>query len=206
MYARSTTLLAQPGRIDEGIAYAEDEVMPALMAMDSCIGLSMICDRDSGRCIITSAWSTEGGMTATEETVQPLRDRAADIFGAEPSVDRWEIAVLHRHSYAADSSCVRCTWFTMDPADLDDAIDTYRMATLPALEEMDGFCSASLMVDRASGRAVSSSMFESREAMVASRAAADELRTRTASDMGASVDDICEFDLALAHLHVPEMV
>jgi len=206
VYARSTTLLAQPGRIDEGIAYAEDEVMPALMAMDSCIGLSMICDRDSGRCIITSAWSTEGGMTATEETVQPLRDRAADIFGAEPSVDRWEIAVLHRHSYAADSSCVRCTWFTMDPADLDDAIDTYRMATLPALEEMDGFCSASLMVDRASGRAVSSSMFESREAMVASRAAADELRTRTASDMGASVDDICEFDLALAHLHVPEMV
>lgn len=206
MYARSTTLLAQPGRIDEGIAYAEDEVMPALMAMDSCIGLSMICDRDSGRCIITSAWSTEGGMTATEEAVQPLRDRAADIFGAEPSVDRWEIAVLHRHSYAADSSCVRCTWFAMDPADLDDAIDTYRMATLPALEEMDGFCSASLMVDRASGRAVSSSMFESREAMVASRAAADELRTRTASDMGASVDDICEFDLALAHLHVPEMV
>jgi hypothetical protein len=206
VYARSTTYLAQPGKIDEGIAFVEDEVMSTLMDMDDCIGLSMICDRDSGRCIITSAWSTEEAMTATEETVQPLRDRGAEIFEAQPSVDRWEIAVLHRHTYAADSSCVRCTWFTMDPADLDHAVDTYRMATMPALEEMDGFCSASLMVDRASGRAVSSAMFDSREAMVASRAAAEELRTRTAADMSASVDDICEFDLALAHLHVPEMV
>ena len=67
MYARSTTFLAQPGSIDEGGAYVDDEVMPALMDMDGCIGLSMICDRDSGRCIVTSAWSTEDAMSATEQ-------------------------------------------------------------------------------------------------------------------------------------------
>lgn len=206
MYARSTTFLAQPGSIDEGVTYVDDEVRPALMAMDGCIGLSMICDRDSGRCIVTSAWSTPDAMRATEQAVQPLRDRGADIFGAQPSIDQWEIAVLHRDTHSAEGACVRCTWLSMDASGLNDAIETYRMATLPALEEMDGFCSASLMVDRDSGRAVSSATFSNRDAMVASRAAADELRTRTAGDIGASVTDVQEFDLVLAHLHVPEMV
>ncbi len=206
MYARSTTFLAQPGSIDEGVAYVDGEVRPALMAMDGCIGLSMICDRDSGRCIVTSAWSTEDAMSVTEQRVQPLRDKGVEIFGSEPSIDRWEIAVLHRDAPSAEGACVRCTWLSMDPSGVDDAIETYRMATLPALEEMDGFRSASLMIDRAAGRAVGSVTFGSRDEMVATRAAADELRTRTAAGLGASVTDVCEFELALAHLHVPEMV
>jgi len=205
VYARSTTFLAQPGSIDEGIAYVDDEVRPALMDMDGCIGLSLICDRDSGRCIATSAWSTEDAMNATEQMVQPLRDKGVEIFGAEPSIDRWEIAVVHRDSPSGEGACVRCTWLSMDASGVSDAIGTFRMATLPALEEIDGFCSASLMVDRDSGRAVSSVTYASRDAMMASRLAADDLRTRMAQDVNASVTDVCEFDLALAHLHVPEM-
>jgi hypothetical protein len=42
--------------------------------------------------------------------------------------------------------------------------------------------------------------------MVASRSAAEALRSRTADDIGARVTDINEFELALAHLHVPELV
>ncbi|MDT5333108.1 MAG: hypothetical protein QOF31_4405, partial [Mycobacterium sp.] len=59
VYARSTTIQAQPSSIDDGIAYVRDEVMPALQAMDGYIGLSMLVDRESGRCITTSAWETE---------------------------------------------------------------------------------------------------------------------------------------------------
>lgn len=205
MYARSTTFQARPGTIDEGIAYVRDEVMPDLMAMEGCTGLSMICDRESGRCVITSAWSSKEARDNSDQLVQPKRQRGAEIFGAQPSVDVWDIAVVHRHAPSGEGACVRCTWLSMDTAGVASAIDTYRMTLLPALEEMDGFCSASLMVDRATGRAVSTATFASRDAMVASRAAAQGLRTRTAQDVGASVTDIQEFDLALAHLHVREM-
>ncbi len=191
--------------MDEGIAYVRDEVISAAMAMEGCIGMSMICDRESGRCIATSAWSTQDAMSSSEQMMAPMRQRGAEIFGGQPSADRWEIAVLHRDAMSGDGACVRCTWLSMDAAGLDHAIETYRMATLPAMEEMDGFCSASLMVDRAMGRAVSSATFASHDAMVASRSAAEALRTRTAADVGATVTDIQEFDLALAHLHVPEM-
>jgi quinol monooxygenase YgiN len=206
VYARSTTFVARREAVDEGVAYVDDEVRPALMAMDGCIGLSMICDRDTGRCIVTSAWSSKDALDASEQMVQPLRDKGAEIFGARPSIDRWEIAVLHRDVPAGASACVRCTWLELDPAGMTDAIATFRMTALPVMEEMEGFCSASLLVDRNSGRAVSSVTFASRDALVASRAAADELRTRMAETIGASVLDVHEFDLALAHLHVPEMV
>jgi quinol monooxygenase YgiN len=205
VYARSTTFQAQPGSIDEGIAFVKDEVLPTLTDTDGCIGLSMICDRESGRCISTSAWSSEDAMKSSEQTVQPLRQRGAEIFGGEPTVDRWEIAVVHRNAPSGEGACVRCTWLSMDAAGVENAIQTYRMTTLPALEAIDGFCSASLMVNRETGRAVSSATFASREAMVASRSAADALRTRTAADVSATVTDINEFELALAHLHVPEM-
>lgn len=205
MYARSTSFQARPGTIDEGIAYVRDEVMSAAMAVEGYIGLSMICDRESGRCITTSAWSTQDLLDSSGQMMQPMLQRGAEIFGAQPSVDLWEIAVVHRHVASGDGACVRCTWLSMDTAGLTHALETYRVAMLSVLEEMVGFCSVSLMVDRATGRAVSCATFASRDAMAASHLAASELRLRTAEDVGATVTDIQEFELALAHLHVPEM-
>lgn len=39
---------------------------------------------------------------------------------------------------------------------VDHAVGTYRMVTLPAMENLERVCSASLFVDRQLGRAVSS--------------------------------------------------
>src|SRR5665811_2360916 len=135
----------------------------------------------------------------------PEAARRCTTAMSQPSVDVWDIAVVHRRAASGEGACVRCTWLSMDTAGITHAIDTYRMALLPALEEIDGFCSASLMVDPAMGRAVSSVTYASRDALVASRSAAEGLRTRTSGDIGATVTDVGEFELALAHLHVREM-
>src|SRR5689334_1739594 len=96
VYARSTTIQAQPSSIDAGIAHLRDEVMPALQAIDGCVGVSLLVDRESGRCIATSAWDTEEAMRASADRMQPIRDRAAEMFGGSPTVEEWEIAALHR--------------------------------------------------------------------------------------------------------------
>ena len=48
--------------------------------------------------------------------------------------------------------CVRATWVKVGLGQIDGGIDL-QYATCPPLEELEGFCSASLLVDRASGAA-----------------------------------------------------
>jgi hypothetical protein len=73
------------------------------------------------------------------------------------------------------------------------------------MENLEGFCSASMFVDRLVGRAVTSVTYDSRQAMDTSRDAAMALRRTTARDTGVDILDVAEFDLLVAHLRVPEM-
>ena len=205
MHARSTTIRANPESLESGITLVRDEVMPEVMGMDGCVGMSMLVDRLTGRSIVTTAWQSKEAMDATAERVRPLRDRASELLGGRPQVDEWEIAVMHRDHTSAPGACVRATWVRMAPDRIDRGIDVYRMGILPATQEMEGFCSASLMVDRTEGYAMSSVTFDSREAMERSRAMGEELRERGAREIGLEIVEVGEFELVLAHLHVPEM-
>jgi hypothetical protein len=98
------------------------------------------------------------------------------------------------------------TWVTGDPATTDPKIDYYKTSVLPELENLDGFCSASLLIDRATGRSVSTVTFDSREAMERTREQALALKTEKMREAGVEELDEREFDLALAHLRVPELV
>ena len=137
--------------------------MPALEGIDGCVGLSLLVDRTSGRCIATSAWQSEEAMRASEESVRPIRDQAAELFGGSAQIEEWEIAAMHREHSAGEGACVRAIWVKVDPDQIDGGIDFYKTTILPALEGLEGFCSASLLVDRASGRGVAAATFRAWE-------------------------------------------
>jgi heme-degrading monooxygenase HmoA len=206
MYARSTTVRGDPQKIDDGIAYVRDEVMPAVQGMSGCVGLSMLCDRDSGRCIVTTAWADDTAMRATEEAVRSMRERAAEIFGGQIEVNEWEIGLLHRMREAPEGACTRVTWTRGDPAQMDRMTDTFRMALLPRLEDLPGFCSVSVLMNRQNGMCALAATYESREAVRASREAVAAMRDEFTQQLGMEVMDMAEFDLVLAHLRVPETV
>jgi hypothetical protein len=206
VFARSTTIQARPESIDDGIRFVADEVMPMIMGMDGCVGLSMIVDRTSGRCIATSAWRDQDTMRATDGLLTPMRNRAASLMGGDLMVEEWEIAVLHREHQSSEGACVRATWLQVDPSEVEHAIDIYRMHSLTEMDELEGFCSASLFVDRRSGRACTSATYDNMESMERSRERAKRIRETATREIGATVTDVSEFELALAHLHVPEMV
>jgi quinol monooxygenase YgiN len=205
MYARTTTIQAQPSSIDAGIAHIRDTVTHALEDTDGYVGLSLMVDRESGRCIVTSAWQSAQAMRASVESVTPIRDRAIEAFGGSAQVEEWEIAAFHRDHRSPEGACVRVAWFTGDPDRVDEGIDVYKLTNLPGLEALEGFCSASLLVDRASGRAVTSATYDSVGAIQRNRDQSAALRTAVTQQAGTEMLDICEFELALAHLRVPEM-
>jgi quinol monooxygenase YgiN len=206
MYARSTTIQIRPDAVDDLIAYVRDDVMPTVTQLDGCVGISLLIDRDTGRCIATSAWETEEALQTSADRVRTLRERIAQMFGVTPEVQEWEIAVLHRAHRAGDGACARVTWTRIDPANLDRVIDAYRESLMPWWEETPGFCSNSLLVDRRDGRCASAVVFESREAMTRTRDQFTTLREEFVARMGMDIVEVAEFDVALAHLRVPETV
>jgi quinol monooxygenase YgiN len=206
MYARSSTFQGDPDRVDSGIAFVRDQVMPSLQEIDGCIGVSLIVNRESGRAIVTSAWRDEDALRGSDALVTDMRERGADIMGSRPTVEAWEIAALHRVHESGPGACVRATWSQVDPMKAERSIDNYRMVLLPVMEELPGFCSASLLVDRRSGRAVSTVTYATRDAMERSRDAAASMRRGAVEENDLHILEVGEFELALAHLRVPETV
>jgi quinol monooxygenase YgiN len=206
MYARSTTIQALSSSIDAGIEHVRDTVMPALEGIDGCVGMSLLVDRSSGRCIATSSWESDEAMRASEESIRPMRDQAAELFGGSAQVEEWEIAAMHREHRSSEGACVRATWVNVDPDQIDGGIDFYKTTILPALEELEGFCSASLLVDRASGRGVAAATFDNAEAMERNKDQLDRIKATGSQEANAQVLDQCDFELAVAHLRVPELV
>ena len=206
VYARSATIQTQPSSIDAGIAFIRDEGMPALREMAGCIGVSLLVNRQSGRCIVTTAWETDEARRAGAERMAPMRDRAAEMLGGTANVEQWEIATLHRDHHSPDGAGVLATWVRVPPDQVDQGIEYYKSSVLPRLENLDGFCSASLLVDRASGRAVSSTTFDSVDAMERNRDQITALKATSMPEARAEELDECAFELALAHLRVPELV
>lgn len=206
MFVRTSEVQADPAKIDDGIAVVRDDIFPAVSGMDGSVGMSLLVDRDSGRCIATTAWRSEDAMLQSAERVLPLRDRAVQSLGGSASeVHQWEVAVVHRDHAAPQGACARLVWLRGDRASADRAIGTYKMAVLPRLMEMEGFCSASLLIDRDAGRVVGTAVFDSREALEASRNEAQRMRERVATEVGATIDNVEEMEMVFAHLHVPEM-
>ena len=167
--------------------------------------MSLLADRSSGRCITTSAWESEDARRASAPAVEEVRNRAAEIFGGgSPTVEEWEIAVLHRDHDAGEGACVRVTWANVDRDQVDSGIEVFK-AALPAMQEIEGHCSASLLVNRTSGRGVSSVAYENAEVMERNQAEMDRLKGSVSADAAARITEEHDFELVIAHLRVPEM-
>jgi heme-degrading monooxygenase HmoA len=206
VFARSTTIMGNPEALDSGIAYVRDDVMPAILMMDGCIGLSMLVDRESGQCIVTSSWDSQEAMRASDLNLRPMRAEAGEMLGGRPQIEEWEVAAMHRDHMTHENSCCRVTWMRTNETDVDRGIEIYRNSLLPMIEAMPGFCSASLMVNRDMQRVCSTTTFDSREAMEESRDQGWAIRDAGVREAGVDVLDVAEYELCLAHLRVPELV
>ena len=204
MHARSTTIHGDPGSIDAATAYVHDEVMPAVRAMDGCMGLSMLADRDTGRCIVTTSWRDEAAMHASRESVRSSAERTAELLGGAPELQEWEIAAMHRVLEARHGARSRVTWLRTEPDAVDRAVDAVRLSLMPKLDDLPGFCSVSIMVRRGEGLTVAAVSYDSRAHLERASEGAREFREEFAPAMGIEVLDTAELDVAIAHLRVPE--
>jgi hypothetical protein len=204
MYARCSTFRGRADSIDAGIKYVRCEALPTVLVMDGCVGMSMLANRETGLCIAASAWDSPQARTESEGEVCRLRKQLGEHLGGDAEVEEWEIALLHRDHWSQDGARVRVTW--VETTNVDRLVDFTRTVALPTYDLVRGFCSSSLMVDRPAGRGAFAVSFDNAAAEEDSREIARALREKYVDGTGDRIVDIEEFDLAVAHLHAPEMV
>jgi heme-degrading monooxygenase HmoA len=209
MYARSTTFRGDPNAIDDGIAYTRDKVLPAVQQMDGCVGLSMLADRHTGRCIVTTSWDDAEAMRNSAEAVRAIRETAlTTVHGvaSETEVVEWEVGVVHRVRKASEHAASRVIFTKAPLGQADRIIDGFRSSIVPRIGDLVGFCSISLFLNRETGRCAIATVYEDRQTMNRAKGQAQAMRGEFTEHMGMHVTDVAEFDVAVAHLRVPETV
>jgi hypothetical protein len=205
MYVRATTIDANPAKVDEGIAYVRDHVVPAVDSLPGSLGLTMLVDRESGTTSITTAWASEAQRAEADELLTSLRAHATRFLGGgTPVTELFELAVIDRLRPAQPGFWSRMTRVSIDPQAAEGAIDVYTSSTMHDLRLLDGYCSAVLLVDRGSGLGVVSVTFDGRASLESSRERAEAIRRSGLEKAGAEVSEVREAEVVLAGLRLPQ--
>ncbi len=92
MFARVTVVQAPPGRVDEGIRYVRDHVIPVAQQQRGIKGGYWLTDRKRGKTLAITLWESEETLKASEAAIAKIREESAKAIGATfPSVEVYEV-------------------------------------------------------------------------------------------------------------------
>lgn len=182
------------------VALVRDRVKPIVERHEDGRGVSVFVNREAGRVVGTSAWATEQARESSNAELAPLRAEAVRLMAGTVRVAEYEIAVSEQVAEPQPGCWLRASAIAGDPARLRDAITGFQSDVIPALRGVPGFCGARLIVDRATGTTIGSTLWSSRETLEASRSLGSSLRSKLVAQMGARVTGVAEYELMLAEI------
>ncbi len=95
MFARMVTLQGKPDKVDAGIRYMKEQVVPTIGKMAGSKGAYTLVDRKSGKFVVVALWETEKNLQDSFPTTASLRTNAAKaVEAASPAtVEHFEVAL-----------------------------------------------------------------------------------------------------------------
>ena len=94
----------------------------------------------------------------------------------------------------------RVTVVQGSPDKVEQGIDSFNSAVLPAVKGVDGYRGAFLLADRSTGKGIGITLWESEDARQRGADAVDEARAATIKAMGGSVPPVEEYEVVASDL------
>lgn len=199
MFVRSSTIMAEPAQIDDGIIYVREEVRPQVAELPGNLGLSMWVDRPSGRAVVTTFWTDRKSLEASSAVAASLRQESAKRLAGESTVEVTELVHVHRVKPSQPGYWSRFVELDVAADDIDRLVRHFESSSLPSLQQHDGLVVAIMGVNRDDGKALVATTFETRQALDASRSGSEERRDKSTSEVpSASVTSVLELELVIA--------
>jgi heme-degrading monooxygenase HmoA len=100
MFARVTTVQGSPNRMDEGIRYFQEQVVPTVVALEGFQGAYLLINRTSGKTVRITFWETTEAEQASAAVVAQIRREGAEVLRdwrdplpEQPVVEMYEVVV-----------------------------------------------------------------------------------------------------------------
>ncbi|MFF4755858.1 hypothetical protein ACWD5R_42130 [Streptomyces sp. NPDC002514] len=198
MFVRTVYATGDPTKIDTALRALNTAGRDLLMERPGYRGASVFVDRELGKLLSASWWSSAADRHNSDEVMSLRRAELLGPFAGTVTVDNYEVAAFHVFQHPRAGGGLRVTGLEFDPADADLLADVFRTSLLPRLDRLRGIAGASLFVDRERGRARSGLLFVDRESLAASRAVMAAVRHEGVAKAHATVTGLEEFEVVYA--------
>jgi hypothetical protein len=91
----------------------------------------------------------------------------------------------------------------IQPSGVEDAVESYGTSVVPQVAETEGYCAALLLVHQSSGHSISETIWQTPEALAASRSSAAEVRVDMAASTGGVIRAVEEYGLLFSSARKP---
>lgn len=164
MYARIVQSTAATD-IDGGVAFVRDTVVPIAQQQNGYRGLAVSADRSANLFGVVSIWADRADLEASDSALAKARDEGQKIIGGQLSVEAFEEVVFEVTKPPTVGTSLLVRRLTMDPAKVDDNIDFFRTTILPQIKATAGFRGVRQLINRETGSAIVSTLWDDPAAM-----------------------------------------
>lgn len=95
MYARVTTSMAQPGKMDEAVQIVQESIVPVMKQQQGFKGYLLIADANTNKSISITLWDTEADMTTGESSgyYREQIAKVASVLTGSPTMEHFEVRI-----------------------------------------------------------------------------------------------------------------
>ncbi len=163
MHARVTTSTIQQGKIDEGIRIFHDAIVPEAQKQKGFRDILMLIDRATGKFVVYALWESEADLRATETSghYQTQVAKLASLMVGQPTREICEVTVNELSAVKTGTLHGRVTTALFQQGKIDEGIRIVRDSIAPEAKKQQGFDGLLSLLDRAMGKSIILTLWES---------------------------------------------
>ncbi len=197
MFARSTWGELPPDKVGDLVV----ALRPSIDAIAQCAGYqgaAVLANRESGAAVVITYWESAETMQASEEVASGTR---AAVTSRLPSL---KITVVQERSAPPQANTVvRTTDIRVPPDKLDQLVAFVRDRSLPLGRAQAGFRAGLVSINRATGRAVLATIWDSAAALEAADVVLAPVREQARAAIPGQSVNVAIYEVVLAEIKLP---
>jgi heme-degrading monooxygenase HmoA len=197
MHARLVTITGAD--VDSAVRYLEETAAPVIAEQRGFRQVAASGDRARGIVSIVSVWESLADLEASDSAIAKIREEGVRQFGGEATVKVFEQVAQGVNSPPQPGSVVRIQTTKVDPGRIDETVEWFTSAVLPAMMQTPGVSMARNLIDRATGEGRVAVVYSDRAALEASDSARKE-RMAAAGQRGVEFGEALILDVLYSKL------